>query len=125
MMSSNLPAPSTLLNRYFTELRVSNWAATTIDRRSHSIGRFLTWCGDRGIECVTEITAESIGTYRRSLYHHLRWSGFHGPVRCLAWGHPRSHCNAQVHPAIFGYKTCLHRSIQTRCSRHACRRALG
>ena len=55
----------------------------------------------------------------------LRWSGFHGPVRCLAWGHPRSHCNAQVHPAIFGYKTCLHRSIQTRCSRHACRRALG
>ena len=69
-MSSNLPAPSTLLNRYFTELRVSNWAATTIDRRGHSIGRFLTWCSDRGIESVSEITAESLGTYRRSLYHH-------------------------------------------------------
>ncbi len=70
MSSSKLPAPSTLLNRYFTELRVSNWAATTIDRRSYSIGRFLSWCEDRGIESVTEITAEAIAAYRRSLYHH-------------------------------------------------------
>ena len=67
---SNLPAPSTLLNRYFTELRVSNWSPRTIDRRSYSIGRFLTWCNERGIECVTEITAEAIAAYRRSLYHH-------------------------------------------------------
>ena len=70
MSLSNTPTPRTLLSRYFVHLRMHNWSATTIDRRSFSLGKFIAWCSERGIEQVTEITAEAIESYRRSLYHH-------------------------------------------------------
>jgi integrase/recombinase XerD len=67
---STIPAPKSLLSRYFVHLRMNNWSPRTIDRRSFSIGTFITWCADRGIDCVSEITSEVIESYRRSLFHH-------------------------------------------------------
>jgi integrase/recombinase XerD len=69
-MSIPTPAPEVLLDRYFLSLRLLNWSKETVDRRSFSIGTFITWFRDRGIDCVTEITSETIEAYRRSLYHH-------------------------------------------------------
>ena len=69
-MSVPVPTPEILLDRYFLELRLVNWSKETIDRRSFSIGTFITWCRERGIDCVTEITPEVIESYRRKLYHH-------------------------------------------------------
>ncbi|WP_161604751.1 tyrosine-type recombinase/integrase [Roseiconus nitratireducens] len=58
------------MSRYFVHLRMNNWSPRTIDRRSHSVGRFISWCGQRGIGTIAEITTESVEAYRRSLYHH-------------------------------------------------------
>ena len=69
-MSVPIPAPEILLDRYFLELRLVNWSAETIDRRSFSIGTFISWFRERDIDSVTEITPEVIEAYRRKLYHH-------------------------------------------------------
>jgi integrase/recombinase XerD len=69
-MPNSIPKPETLLARYFVELRMKNWSQTTIDRRSYSIGMFLTWCRERGIDEVDEITEPSIEAFRRYLFHY-------------------------------------------------------
>ncbi len=70
MTSPKTPSPNALLSRYFVSLRMNNWSPRTIDRRAYSLGKFIEWCSDRGIDCVHEITAEAAEAYRRSLYHH-------------------------------------------------------
>jgi len=70
MSKANFPSPAALLSRYFVTLRMNNWSAATIDRRSFSIGKFIAWCDERGIDCVSEITAEACQSYRRGLFHH-------------------------------------------------------
>ena len=67
---SNVPAPTVLLSRYFNHLKMNNWSATTISRRDYVLNKFITWSSERGIESVTEITAESLAAYRRWLYHY-------------------------------------------------------
>ena len=67
---TKIPTPEMLLSRYFVHLRMNNWSARTIDRRSYSLGRFIAWCAERGIDCVSEVTGEAIQCYRRGLFHH-------------------------------------------------------
>ena len=69
-MSLSTPAPALLLKRYFTDLLMHNWAATTVHRRRYSLGLFLKWAADRGVQSVTECTPELIEAYRRHLYEH-------------------------------------------------------
>lgn len=69
-MSLSTPAPTLLLQRYFNDLRMHNWAESTVHRRSYSLGLFLKWSSERGIESVTEFTPELIQAYRRHLYEH-------------------------------------------------------
>ncbi len=66
----NSPSPSVLLSRYFTHLRMKNWSPVTITRRSYVLGKFISWCSDRGIDSVGEITDVSLLAYRRWLYHY-------------------------------------------------------
>ena len=68
-MSQNV-ALKTLVARYFADLRMNNWSPRTIDRRGYSLGRFLTWCDDRGVDTVDGFTPELLEAYRRSLFHH-------------------------------------------------------
>ncbi|WP_153558978.1 site-specific tyrosine recombinase XerC [Roseimaritima sediminicola] len=63
------PSLAALLARYFVDLRVYNWSPRTIDRRSHSLGQFIAWCEQRGIDGAAEITTEAIEAYRRHLFH--------------------------------------------------------
>lgn len=70
MTSPQTPSPHALLSRYFVALRMNNWSPRTIDRRAYSLGKFIAWCGERGIDNVGELTAEAVEAYRRSLYHH-------------------------------------------------------
>lgn len=62
--------PESLLRRYFTHLQMNNWSLRTIDRRKYTLGRFIDWCSERGIDSVTGFTDELIQAYRRSLFHH-------------------------------------------------------
>ena len=66
----NTPTPAALLSRYFVHLRMNNWSPRTIDRRNFSLGKFIDYCSDRGITCVSEITPEAITAYRRHLFHY-------------------------------------------------------
>ena len=69
-MSLSTPAPALLLQRYFSDLRMQNWAESTVHRRTYSLGLFLHWASNRGIESVTELTPELLEAYRRHLYEH-------------------------------------------------------
>ena len=42
-MSIPFPSFEALLASYFQDLPVRNWTETTIDRRQHSVGRFIKW----------------------------------------------------------------------------------
>jgi hypothetical protein len=67
---NSIPSFQALLRRYFQDLRADNWSPRTIDRRSYSLGRFLEWCDQRGIDAVTQITPQLMEAYRRSLFHY-------------------------------------------------------
>ncbi len=69
-MSNSKPKPETLLARYFTHLLSKNWSQNTVDRRQSSLGRFIAWCHERGIDEVDEITESTVEAYRRYLFHH-------------------------------------------------------
>jgi integrase/recombinase XerD len=67
---NSIPSFQALLRRYFHDLRADNWSPRTIDRRSYSLGRFLAWCEQRGIDTVAQITPQLMEAYRRSLFHY-------------------------------------------------------
>ena len=70
MPSPETPPPRSLLQRYLVDLRIDNWSPRTIDRRVYSLGRFIKWSEERGIESVADITPEIVESYRRGLYHY-------------------------------------------------------
>ena len=70
-MTNPIPSFETLLRRYFTDLQIQNWSPRTIDRRSCSIGLFINWLRERGIDNVTEITISAAEAYQRYLYHRV------------------------------------------------------
>jgi integrase/recombinase XerD len=49
---------------------MNNWSERTVDRRSFSLGTFIRWCSERGIDAACEITGEAVQSYRRHLFHH-------------------------------------------------------
>jgi integrase/recombinase XerD len=63
------PTIPALLEAYYLDMRVKNWAESTVQRRRHCMRRFVNWLLDRSIESVVDITPEIIDAYQRSLYH--------------------------------------------------------
>ena len=59
---------TSLLSAYFITLRMDNWSLTTIDRRNYSLGRFIAWCAERGVDSPEDFAAanELLEAYRRS-----------------------------------------------------------
>lgn len=66
-MSVNL---TSLLSRYFLSLRMNNWSPSTLARRNYSLGRFIAWCAERGVDTPEGFSCELLEAYRRSLFHH-------------------------------------------------------
>lgn len=66
-----IPFPSfeALLASYFQDLRVRNWSESTIDRRKHSLGRFIDWLVAHSIDSLAEVSFDMISAYQRSLFH--------------------------------------------------------
>ena len=66
-----IPFPSfeALKTRYFNDLRVKNWSEQTIDRRDHSLGRFVRWLQSRSVESLAEVDADIVNAYQRNLFH--------------------------------------------------------
>ena len=57
------------LDRFVQRMQVQHFAAGTVTLRRNSVDRFLTWCDERGITTLAEITRDIIHAYQRHLYH--------------------------------------------------------
>jgi integrase/recombinase XerD len=81
-MSKRQPKPSleTLAEKFYQRLQVKNYAATTIKLRREYLTRFLSWCDDRGITSLEEITRDVLLSYQRYLFHY-RNARTHQPLK--------------------------------------------
>lgn len=66
----NLPHPSILIHQFMQTMRMRNCSERTINSWQFILKRFTTWCEERGLECMSEITSEHLAAYRRSLFHY-------------------------------------------------------
>ncbi len=66
----NLPQPKILTHQFLQTMRMRNCSERTIQAWKYILNRFINWCDERSIECMSEINAEHVAGYRRSLFHY-------------------------------------------------------
>ncbi len=59
MSVHEIPAPTILKDQFMLYFRMTNRSDRTVQKWTDNLRRFITWCDDRGITCVTEVTPES------------------------------------------------------------------
>ncbi len=59
-----------LTEKFIQRMQVQNFAASTIKMRREYLKRFFTWCDDRGITQIDEITRDVLLSYQRYLFHY-------------------------------------------------------
>ena len=64
-----------LLNQYLAWLGAQNFSDDTVVTFASTIGYFLDWCRERGLDDVAEITRPVLERYQRSLYHYRKKNG--------------------------------------------------
>jgi len=69
-MSKTIPTPELLKVTYLQWMKMRNNSPRTLVHWEYSIRRFIQWCTDRGIECVTQVTRQILEAYRRYLFHY-------------------------------------------------------
>ncbi len=70
MIMSSLPEPKLLVHRFLQTMRMRNCSERTINCWRFKLHRFTTWCDERSITCMSEVTSGLVGAYRRSLFHY-------------------------------------------------------
>jgi integrase/recombinase XerD len=66
----NLPDPKILTHQFLQTMRMRNCSERTISCWQYILRRFIDWCGERSLDCMSEITSDHIAAYRRSLFHY-------------------------------------------------------
>jgi integrase/recombinase XerD len=61
-------------------MRMRNCSDRTLESWEFRIRRFIAWCADRGVECVTQVTPDVMAAYRRHLFHY-RNSRTNAPIK--------------------------------------------
>ena len=51
-------------------MRMRNCSEQTIGCWRYILNRFVNWCNERSIDCMSDITPDHIAAYRRSLFHY-------------------------------------------------------
>ena len=80
-MSTNPPSPEPshalreLIERFTNHSRVQNFASSTITLRRQYLIRFATWCEERGVTQIDEITRDILQAYQRYLFHYRNLAG--------------------------------------------------
>jgi integrase/recombinase XerD len=64
-----------LLNQYLAWLGAQNFSEDTVVTFRSTIGYFLDWCRERGLDDVAEITRPVLERYQRSLYQYRKKNG--------------------------------------------------
>ena len=59
-----------LIERFTNHSRVQNFASSTITLRRQYLIRFATWCEERGVTQIDEITRDILQAYQRYLFHY-------------------------------------------------------
>ncbi len=67
---ATIPNPQILIHQFLQTMRMRNCSERTIACWQFILVRFMDWCQERGIECVSQVTAEHLSAYRRSLFHY-------------------------------------------------------
>jgi integrase/recombinase XerD len=66
----NLPEPKILNHQFLQTMRMRNCSERTIQAWTYILNRFVSWCNERSITCMSEITPDHVAAYRRSLFHY-------------------------------------------------------
>ena len=66
----NLPEPKMLTHQFLQTMRMRNCSERTIQAWTYILNRFVSWCNERSITCMSEINEEHVAAYRRSLFHY-------------------------------------------------------
>lgn len=73
------PEPRTLLSRLLEEhiewMQVKNYSEDTADHARYSIGDFIRWAEQRGLEHPMEVTRPILESYQRYLYYYRQKNG--------------------------------------------------
>jgi integrase/recombinase XerD len=64
-----------LMNEYLSWIGAQNYSEDTLRAFRFTIGYFLDWCGERGLETPHEITRPVLERYQRWLYHYRKKNG--------------------------------------------------
>ena len=65
-----LPSPQRLQAQFLQWMQMRNCSPRTIAAWQWNIDRFNHWCAERGVECVSQVTADVLAAYRRYLFHY-------------------------------------------------------
>ena len=68
--TATLPTSKILIHQFLQTMRMRNCSERTIRSWQYILVRFIEWCDQRGIECVSQVTDEHVSAYRRSLFHY-------------------------------------------------------
>jgi integrase/recombinase XerD len=66
----NLPEPKILTHQFLQTMRMRNCSERTIQAWRYILNRFVNWCNERSLSCMSEITSDHMAAYRRSLFHY-------------------------------------------------------
>jgi integrase/recombinase XerD len=64
-----------LLEAYAAWMETQNFSGDTVQTRRTTIGYFLEWCRERGLDSPVEITRPVLERYQRSLYQYRKKNG--------------------------------------------------
>ena len=64
-----------LLEAYAAWMETQNFSGDTVQTRRTTIGYFLEWCGERGLDSPVDITRPVLERYQRSLYQYRKKNG--------------------------------------------------
>ena len=59
-----------LCQRYAFELQLLNYAPRTVETNNYLLNRFVTWCTERGVSQVAELSMDIVQAYRNHLFHY-------------------------------------------------------
>lgn len=78
MSNATTDSPSNLrlmLDRFLQWRQVHNYSPITIKQDRNKIGHFVSWCEDRDLTDVTQITRQILERFQRHLYLHRKSDG--------------------------------------------------
>ena len=64
------PSLSALREQFLQSMRLRNCSQETVRVWTYNLLRFCSWCDERGVTGVEDLTPELLAAYRRHLFHH-------------------------------------------------------